>query len=455
MQDILAQILAELRTALASDVSRGVLAAAVIASVLAFAGYQLRSAPAALVALVRSQFTVTLTIGSDSPVFHLLTLWLARHPDLKRARRLTVAAWWAPSAERAHLALTAGEGTHLIRHGGRWFLLERERESGGANGSTRGDGAPPAPAGGVRSERMQLVTWGRSRAPFEALVAELSTMEEDVEAITVQQHGMGAMRRTRRSLDTIDIDPALKAEIVGDVELFASRRDWYVQRGVPWRRGYMLHGPPGTGKSSLIFALASHLGKPVFIVNPATISNDGELLYAINCRPGSIIVLEDVDSIEILKARPDLEIAARQDRERRVTDASDAITTPVGARAAAVVRETGTGLTLSGFLNAIDGVGATEGRILFMTSNTPEALDPALMRPGRIDRAWQLGPAGIAEATAMHRRFYPDRSPAPFIARIAHRLPMPQAEVQDLLLAEEECDEIIAPAAAAVQGRAA
>jgi chaperone BCS1 len=69
-------------------------------------------------------------------------------------------------------------------------------------------------------------------------------------------------------------------------------------------------------------------------------------------------------------------------------------------------------VTLSGLLNALDGVAAQHGRIVVMTSNHPERLDPALVRPGRIDVKVELGHADDTQIATMFARFFPAASQA-------------------------------------------
>ena len=81
-------------------------------------------------------------------------------------------------------------------------------------------------------------------------------------------------------------------------------------------------------------------------------------------------------------------------------------------------------LTFSGLLNAIDGVTSTEGRIVFMTTNYVDRLDPALIRPGRVDLMQYIGYSTQAQCDAMFRRFYPDHAHlAPqFLATLSQEL---------------------------------
>lgn len=122
--------------------------------------------------------------------------------------------------------------------------------------------------------------------------------------------------------------------------------------GIPYKRSYLLYGPPGTGKSSLAQALAAEIKYSICFVNCSDKINDYQFNYLLNTAPlKSVILIEDVDSI----------FSERKNVEKLNM------------------------LTFSGFLNAIDGVRSQEGRIIILTTNYKERLDPALLRPGRVD----------------------------------------------------------------------
>ena len=132
----------------------------------------------------------------------------------------------------------------------------------------------------------------------------------------------------------------------------------YSGRRMPYRRGYLLYGPPGTSKSSLTSAIAGQCKLDIYIVDITSL-NDESLRELFNNAPGNcIVLLEDVGAV-----RADREKDEEEHRARRHS------------------------VSLSGLLNALDGVASQEGRILIMTTNYIEKLDSALIRPGRMNYA--------------------------------------------------------------------
>lgn len=372
-----------------------------------------------------SQFTISLTVYDNDRAFDYLSLWLGRHDHAKHARRLMVTEWWDRQDERTRIELTPGSGVHLFRDGRRFFWITRTVEEGKSEGFTN-----------KRKQTLRVMTIGRSQKPIHALLDKCRNVNEDTTTIPVYLWNSGSYvlveRRAKRSLDTVYLNKALKAGIINDVERFLKRKGWYADRGVPYRRGYSFEGPPGTGKTTFIFAIASHIGKPVYIINPSAVSGDNGLQAAINEAGSGVVVIEDIDAIKASEAREDKSKGAAKSKPKS-KDGPDGSTTV----------EFGEGITLSGLLNAIDGIASRDGRLLFITSNHADSLDPALLRPGRVDKRAYLDLAGLEEATEMFLRFHPDGDVAAFRAEIAPELPMSPAVLQNKLLTQDYSAEVI------------
>lgn len=150
---------------------------------------------------------------------------------------------------------------------------------------------------------------------------------------------------------------------------------------------YLLHGPPGCGKSSYITALAGELGFSICLLNLSERGlTDDRLNYLLNIVPErSIVLLEDIDAAFVSREDTATQKAAYEGLNR---------------------------VTFSGLLNCLDGVASTEARIVFMTTNYPERLDPALIRPGRVDYKEYVGFCSHYQLGQMFKRFYEKGTPA-------------------------------------------
>lgn len=196
--------------------------------------------------------------------------------------------------------------------------------------------------------------------------------------------------------------------LVNDIQTFRAARDWYQSVGMPHRRGFLFAGIPGSGKTSTVQALASLLKMDIYWINLSTMSDD-DLLSAVNAvGDNDILLIEDADCV-----------SATASRESESSEG-----TSTGSE---------TKCTLGGLLNAIDGAATPDGRILIMTTNHPERLDPALLRPGRIDRQIDFTYATAGQIEELARRFgFCDKAAILAAAWAAETLSM--AEVQERLI---------------------
>ena len=311
---------------------------------------------------------------------------------------------------QTQFALIPGPGKHILRYKNAFLLVNRVRETKSMDFQM-----------GKPWETITLTTLYSQRHVFEALFTEAHKLaQQSTEGKTIiytsrstSWEKFGEPRR-KRPLESVILDKGVKERILDDVTDFLASAKWYYDRGIPYRRGYLLHGPPGSGKSSFIQALAGHLDYNIAILNLSERGlTDDRLNHLLTVIPRrTLVLLEDAD-------------AAFSNR-RVQTDAD-------GYR--------GANVTFSGLLNALDGVASAEERILFLTTNYAERLDAALVRPGRVDMSVRLGEATRWQTGMLWDRFYGDLdTEGVFKARFLARL-------EELGIFEEDAEKRTSTAA--------
>jgi len=184
-------------------------------------------------------------------------------------------------------------------------------------------------------------------------------------------------RRMARSLDSIVLEEGVKRPLLDDLEWFLKdeTRTFYAKHGIPYHRCYLLHGEPGTGKTSFMNSVAGHIQRNLCFIQMDKHMTDDTFRNAMTQLPAlSMVVLEDVDAL------------FTNHREADHNNSS---------------------LSFSGFLNCLDGLGAPDDVVIFMTTNHPDKLDPAVMRPGRIDLKAEFKKPNKDVASKYFLTFYP------------------------------------------------
>jgi hypothetical protein len=216
-----------------------------------------------------------------------------------------------------------------------------------------------------------------------------------------------------RSLASVVLDNTLSQDMIKDARKFLESGQWYENLGIPYRRGYLLYGPPGCGKTSFCQVLAGALRLDICMLSLSNRGmDDNNLASLLREAPArSMVMLEDVDAV-----------FTNRELQKSAGDAA--------------------GITFSGLLNAIDGVASQEGRIFIMTTNHIEKLDPALIRPGRCDVKVMVCNASRDQLAAMFLRFFPGRDDD--ARRFAGRLPageLSMAQIQGHLVEHKDSPE--------------
>lgn len=457
---------------------------------------------------ITAYFMSSVHVASSDEIFTHMMKWLAVQPLVASSRSLTAetvaqTAWEEEEElEALQLRSIAGGGDekyfnfsnqrakapprfipavgiHGFWHGGRYFRLNRRQQT-----LVDDNGGP----GRVEKEEMLVVSClGRSTEPIRALLRTVKDhyYSDHIARTTIKRPlPSNSLRRFNarnwytiairpvRSLSTVVLDAAQKGAVLADMNeyLHPATPRWYANRGIPLRRGYLFHGPPGTGKTSLSFALAGVFGLDIYVISlldPSLTEEDLSTLFSSLPRR-CVVLLEDIDAAglrrpaeEVDEDEEDVEEKPEADTEQPQDGKKQENSTPVNgnltpapdgdknsqadsgakrggrrggrggrkdaggkddwkvadlARAlkggvAAGVDEK-KGISLSGLLNAIDGVASQEGRVLVMTTNRPESLDEALIRPGRVDLQVAFTNASALQARELFERMYEADTPA-------------------------------------------
>ncbi|KAI7996643.1 Protein HYPER-SENSITIVITY-RELATED 4 [Camellia lanceoleosa] len=221
------------------------------------------------------------------------------------------------------------------------------------------------------------------------------------------------------TFDTLAMDPTLKKELIDDLDRFVKRRKFYKRIGKAWKRGYLLYGPPGTGKSSLIAAMANYLKFHIYDLELTSLQSNSELRRLLVATANrSILVIEDID--------------CSSDFENR----------QVGG-----CNQSDSQLTLSGLLNFIDGLWSSCGdeRIIVFTTNHKDRLDPALLRPGRMDMHIHMSyctPSGF-KILATNYLGLNNHSMFTEIEKLITEVEVTPAEIAEELMKSEEADKAL------------
>ena len=388
--------------------------------------------------------------GHDAVVAHLV----ATYRRSRNYDRVYGASWEHQRDGRYGLVPYEMFGVRTLIFWNGWypFLFSNQVENKAASGKGGGDGA--SAAGGTKV--YSTITFVRGTLDVEAIVRAacaarnaVSWATEDVQAATKNrfciyhvpnrgnsdgewggssdglawyQQGtyrllahtpeqLGKARTNGGSaLDNL-IFPQRVKDLIREIGLWRKSKDWYLEKGIPWKRGWMLYGPPGTGKTALARAFAEDLNMPIYVYNLAEMGNHDlvkawtEMQTNVPC----IALIEDIDNVfhgrENVARRPGMfpmMLAAEK------KDGDDKGRGPLAPP-----------LTFDCLLNCLDGVERADGIFTVVTTNDISKIDPALgqprqlpdgstefisTRPGRIDKAVELTYMELADKKRMAKK---------------------------------------------------
>ncbi|CAG8622115.1 2283_t:CDS:2 [Gigaspora margarita] len=224
-------------------------------------------------------------------------------------------------------------------------------------------------------------------------------------------------------LETVVLDESQEILLKKELDSFVNDKEFYQKSGVPYRCGFLLYGKPGTGKTSLIYAISSALSRDLYYLNLKEIKNNNDMSAVFSSvPPNQIIVLEDVDAQSNILYKRDISPNYFNFISEDVLKEKDDLSK---------YKELFSFISLSNFLGCLDGQILSEGTIIIMTTNQIEHLDPACICPCCMDVHMNLEYCMHYQIRNMYKKIKPN---AEFSDNILKKIPERSLPLCDVVI---------------------
>jgi chaperone BCS1 len=371
--------------------------AGIVTTLTVSATYMLKTLPVKLFELIKKQLMTSLTVNNTTYMDRIMFLQLNELMHSGTAagftRTFSVLSRWDDNG-KLKISLGIGYGNHLTVYRGRLLLVRKETLD-----SSGGD---------LLKEQITVIKLGRSRSLFDSLVEDLRNHDhsDEIAVYDFKEEWRLQSHIRKNTLDDIALNPETYQFFKSEMDAFVNGADTFNRLGLSHKLTIALHGEPGTGKTSMIRALAGTYNMSVCILNLSNMSDATLLKSMLTAPKNAFIVLEDVDAA-----------TSTHDRKSLTAD------------------KDGTHfLTLSGILNALDGIQTLSGNVVFMTTNYLERLDSALLRPGRVDHIVELPYINAVTVQRYFERLYPEMD----VEQVVF-VDMPAKDIHDVVFRAKAC----------------
>jgi mitochondrial chaperone BCS1 len=343
---------------------------------------QFSDLPSKIYRKIKSHFFVSLYIAERDSAFEWVAEWVSTLDFIDHVKDLELVTSWPNennddddfyevSRHRRHekiLGFLPAMGTHYFKYKGyhTWLHAEKSKKTDGE----------------VTQGGFTLTVLGTDPQLLRDLVDEIVSVQRNkhdnlVKIYIPKYEDWAVLKKVHpRFLNTVILPKGQAEELEADIINFQNNREMYRELNIPYRRGYLFHGIAGTGKTSIVMAVASQLDMNICILNLSDIPTDKHLSVILaKTPPNSIVLIEDIDAFFTKR-----------------------------------IRAKNVKITFSGLLNALDGLMSPEGIITCMTSNYVGKLDNALIRSGRVDYKLEFTWSDEDQQRRMFKRFYPSAS---------------------------------------------